>query len=70
MVVMLVGVDYRMGESAGLKQIEEANVECRFWIAALIPVKAPSFGCVVGLPESGLTFFSILTLAAGFMRLF
>ena len=70
MVVMLVGVDYRMGESVGLKQIEEAHVEYRFWIAALIPVKAPSFGCVVSFPESGLTFFSTLTLAAGFMRLF
>lgn len=67
---MLVGVDYRMGEIVGLKQIEEAHVECRFWIAALIPVTAPSFGLVVSFPDSGLTFFSTLTPAAGFMRLF
>ena len=67
---MLVGVDYRIGESVGLKQIEEAHVECRFWVFPLIPVKAPSLGCVVGFPESGLTFFSTLALAAGFMRLF
>ena len=67
---MLVGVDYRMGESVGLKQIEEAHVECRLLDRCSNSRDGSILWLCGRLSRKWTDFFSALALAAGFMRLF